>query len=51
MTEKQEQQCQKSIGFVKQLAEQHNALEVRVWRRWSATSSSRTNCFASRWAK
>ena len=30
MTEKQEQQFQKLIGFVKQLAEQHNALEVRV---------------------
>jgi len=30
MTEKQEAQLQKLIGFVKQLAEQHNELERRV---------------------
>lgn len=30
MTEKQEAQFQKLIGFVKQLAEQHNELERRV---------------------
>jgi hypothetical protein len=30
MTEKQEAQFQKLVGFVKQLAEQHNELERRV---------------------